>query len=37
MTIQAPSPEQILDIAFDFDLHLSEADARSFAGELLEG
>jgi len=32
MTIEAPSPKQILDIAFDFNLHLSEADARSFAG-----
>ena len=32
MTIQAPSPEQILDIAIDFGLDLSPADARSFAG-----
>ncbi len=32
MTIQAPSPEQILDIALDFDLDLSHEDARSFAG-----
>jgi amidase len=32
MTIQAPSPEQILDIALDFGLDLSQEDARSFAG-----
>ena len=32
MVIQAPKPEQILDIALDFDLDLSEEDARSFAG-----
>src|SRR5918995_5999762 len=32
MTVQAPSPEQILDIASDFGLDLSDADARSFAG-----
>ena len=32
MTIQAPSPEQILDIAIDFGLDLSQEDARSFAG-----
>jgi amidase len=32
MVIQAPKPEQLLDIALDFDLELSEEDARSFAG-----
>ena len=32
MTIQAPSPERILDIAIDFGLDLSDEDARSFAG-----
>ena len=32
MVIQAPKPEQILDIALDFGLDLSEEDARSFAG-----
>jgi amidase len=34
MTIQAPNPEQILDIAIDFGLDLSQEDARSFAGLL---
>jgi amidase len=32
MAIEAPKPEQILDIASDFGLELSEADAHSFAG-----
>ena len=32
MTLQAPSPEQILDVAIDFGLDLSQEDARSFAG-----
>jgi amidase len=32
MVIEAPKPEQILDIAADFDLELSDDDARSFAG-----
>jgi amidase len=32
MVIQAPKPEQILDIALDFGLELSHEDARSFAG-----
>ena len=32
MTIQVPSPEQILDVAIDFGLDLSQEDARSFAG-----
>ena len=32
MVIEAPKPEQLLDIAIDFDLNLSEEDARSFAG-----
>jgi amidase len=32
MVIQAPKPEQILEIAFDFGLKLSDDEARSFAG-----
>ena len=32
MAIQAPSSEQIVDIAIDFGLDLADADARSFAG-----
>jgi amidase len=32
MAIEAPKPEQILAIASDFGLALSEADAHSFAG-----
>ncbi|MGH1483619.1 MAG: amidase [Geminicoccales bacterium] len=32
MVIEAPKPEQILDIAADFGLELSGDDARSFAG-----
>jgi amidase len=36
MTIAAPKAEQVLDIAADFGIELSEADADSFAG-LLQG
>jgi amidase len=32
MVIESPKPKQILDIALDFELDLSEEDARSFAG-----
>ena len=32
MAIEAPKPEQVLDIATDFGLELSDDDARSFAG-----
>ena len=32
MVIQAPKPEQLLDIALDFGLKLSDEEARSFAG-----